>query len=175
MERPLEHIALENAVTINLNNKVIALQLQLTKFLNTVTLDQIDKLDINEMAGLQNKLKDNIEALKLVTTALSRMYDIIRKNKLPELMFKQNVKGISIAGVGKISLVDDVYTSVKSDMQKAAFEWLSDNGHSELIRKTVHPSSLKALIKSKIEGGEEIPEDMFSVYKFTYSRINQEK
>ena len=90
-------------------------------------------------------------------------------------MQEKNINGISYAGIGKVSLIDDAYVSVKANQQQAAFKWLSDMGHGEIIKQTVHEEKLKALLKNKLKEGEEIPEDIFNVQEYKYSKIKREK
>lgn len=166
---------LEREELKDLSAQVTALQFQLTRFLDGFSYRSLEELEITELAALQNRLKQDIEAIKLVESTLGKYYDNIRKSKLPDLMFEQDVKGIVVAGVGRVSLVDDVYASIKSNQQSEAFQWLDDHGHKDLIRETVHPSSLKALMKSKIKEGEEVPEELFNVTPITYTKIITEK
>jgi hypothetical protein len=166
---------LERRVIRELSAQVTALQFRLNRFLDEFSYESLDELEITELAALQNRLKQDIEALKLAESSLGKYYDIIRKHKLPELMFAQDVKGIVVSGVGRVSLVDDVYASIKSNQQSEAFQWLDDHGHKNLIRETLHPSSLKALMKSKIKEGEEVPEELFNVTPITYTKITTEK
>jgi predicted DNA-binding protein YlxM (UPF0122 family) len=159
----------------DLSEQITRLVSSLSKFLIDLGYGKLDELSINELAELQKVIKEDIEAIKTVETTLGKYFDIIRKTKLPELMHEQDIKGIAIAGVGRVSLVDDIYASIKKDQQSEAQQWLDDHGHGDLIRETVHPSSLKALLKSKLKEGEEIPEDLFKVTPYTYSKILTEK
>lgn len=166
---------LDNEKLKNLSEKITELGENLGIFLNEFTYEKLDELDITELAALQNKMKQDLESVKLIESTLGRYHDIIRKTKLPDLMSENGINGISVAGVGRVSLIDDMYASIRTSNQASAFEWLSDHGHKALIKETVHPSSLKALMKSKLKGGEEIPEELFSVTPYTYSKITAEK
>jgi len=42
--------------------------------------------------------------------------------------------------------------------------WLVDNGYAYNQKRGVHPQTLKAYVRGRIEGGEELPRDLFGVY-----------
>ena len=48
-------------------------------------------------------------------------------------------------------------------------------GHGEIIKETVHEGALKVLLKNKLKEGEEIPEDIFNIQEYKYSKIKREK
>ena len=116
-----------------------------------------------------------MESAKLIQTTLSKWHDLVRKRLLPEKLQEKNINGITFTGIGKVSLIDDAYVSVKANQQQSAFEWLSDMGHGEIIKETVHAGVLKALLKNKLKEGEEIPEDIFNIQEYKYSKIKSEK
>lgn len=160
---------------VELDQHITLLLVKLDKFLTDLTFNELDKLGMVQLAALQNNLKDNIETVKIVETTLGKYHDSIRKHKLPDLMIEQDIKGMVVDGVGRVSLVDDMYASIKSNKQSEAHQWLDDHGHGDLIRESVHPSSLKALMKSKMKEGDDIPDDIFNVTPYTYCKITAEK
>ena len=159
----------------NLNTKITELQGALCGFLDDLSYQQLDNLSLPETVALQSEIKSNIDDMKLMESTLVKYYDILRKVKLPEIMASQDITGVAVSGVGRVSLVDDMYASIKKEQQSKAHLWLGDHGHKDLIRETVHPSSLKALLKFKLKEGEEIPEDIFNVIPYTYAKITKTK
>lgn len=164
-----------NNIVTQLTKNIFEIQKLTKKFTDIYQYESLQSLDLDQLAHLQNQLKDNLEAVKLVQTTLSKYHDIIRKGILPEKMNKEKIEGVSYTGVGKVSLVDDCYVSIKKDMQKQAIQWLDDLGHVELKREVVHPQSLKSLLKQKLKEGDDIPENIFNVQKYKYTKIKRVK
>jgi hypothetical protein len=158
-----------------LKQQLAELEKTTLEFTEWYQYESMQVLDIELLANLQKNIKDNLESAKLIETTLSKWHDLVRKRLLPEKLQEKNINGISYAGIGKVSLIDDAYVSVKANKQQSAFEWLSDMGHGEIIKETVHAGALKALLKNKLKEGEEIPEDIFNVQEYKYSKIKREK
>ena len=164
---------LNNETQKHVSDAITSLQARTAYFLETYK--DLDNYSIDELAAIQSKLKKDIDNIKIAESALVKFYEVIRKDKLPQLMDNQDINGVSINNVGRVSIIDDCYASIKSNKKSEAFEWLDDHGHADMITRNVHPSSLKALMKSKIKDGEEIPKDIFSVHEFKYSKITKKK
>lgn len=139
--------------------------------LDTHTNEHLDVLDVKALAVIQSELSEQIDALKSARSALITVFDNIRNNKLPALMEDEGLEKFSLTGVGTVYTQDDAYVSIHSDKKSDAHEWLSDSGHGECIKPNVNANSLKALIKSLIKKGEDIPEDIFKITPYTQTRI----
>lgn len=160
-----------NSRLANLNLMITQVQCTLKDLLMDLNYDVIEKLSIEELAEIHLKIKNDIDALKVIQSTLVKYYDLIRKTALPELMQKQNIESLIIPNLGKLDLIDDLYASIKIDEQKNAYEWLDDNGHGGIIKQTVNAQTLKALLKSKIKLDEDIPEDFFKITKYKHVKI----
>lgn len=136
-------------------------------------LDEIRATDLREMAICQKNIQNMIENLKASASAMQKVYDIIRMDIIPTKMDDTGVTNIKFEGVGKIVLTGDINASIKADSKEAAYEWLGDHGHGDLIVPTVNSSSLKALLKKKMQEGEEVPDDLFNVSPFTRASITK--
>lgn len=156
------------------------------EFLNNNSFSSLEKeKDIQVLVKLQDDIKRILENIDLSKKTLNMYYDILRKNIVPELMDKTGVNAIDIKGLGKICLVPDLYASFKIDKKEAAFEWLSDLGYKEVITKSIHPGTLKKIMKDKIKEIEKIQDTeksketleelkkLFSLFPFTYSKITR--
>ena len=100
-------------------------------------------------------------------------FDFLRITKIPTQMEDEGVDRITITGVGRVSLTADMHVSVKTDMKAKFYDWLRDNGRSDLISETVNASTLKAAVKGMYKAGEEIPEDLLNVSPFTRASITK--
>ena len=100
-------------------------------------------------------------------------FDFLRITKIPTQMEDEGVDRITITGIGRVSLTADLHVSVKTDMKAKFYDWLRDNGRSDLISETVNASTLKAAVKGMYKAGEEIPEDLLNVSPFTRASITK--
>jgi hypothetical protein len=60
--------------------------------------------------------------------------------------------------------------SYRKDQEPAVFDWLRDQGYGDVIKPAVHPSTLKATIKSILEEGGEIIPEIFLIEKQTLKK-----
>jgi len=124
---------------------------------------------IREMNRVQQEKDQLEETLKKVNSR----FDHLRLAAIPNKMDEEGIPNITIEGIGRVSLTSDAYVSIKAGMKDQAWQWLSDNGHGDLITETVNPSSLKAAVKQMIGKAEEVPEDLFNVTPFTRASITR--
>jgi hypothetical protein len=54
---------------------------------------------------------------------------------------------------------------------KAFAKRLNEEGHAAKFEKTIHPSTLKSLIKERLASGEPVPEDLFGVHQGKVAKI----
>lgn len=124
---------------------------------------------IREMDRVQQQ-KDHLDSeLKKINSR----FDYLRLAAVPNKMDEEGIDNITIEGVGRLGLTSDAYVSIKAGMKDQAWQWLSDNGHGDLITETINPSSLKAAVKQMISKAEEVPEDLFNVTPFTRASITR--
>jgi len=103
-------------------------------------------------------------------------YDAIRKYLLPERMEDEGLSNMKITGIGRISLRTDVYASILAVNKDVAYDWLRGTGHGGIIKETVHAGTLKALMKTIIkEGGDLPPEEIVKVQPYTIAVLTKAK
>lgn len=124
---------------------------------------------IREMKAVQAKKEELDEALSLV----NKRYDYIRLQVIPNRFDNEGITNMKVEGVGRVQLTGDLYTSIKAGQKEAAYQWLSDTGHGDVIQPNINPSTMKAMIKAMIGKGEEIPEEFFTVTPFTRASITK--
>ncbi len=125
------------------------------------------------------ELTATIEITKTELKDLTRRYDELRKELIPEAM---QVAGlVTDAGKGKystasgatVSLRGDMFVGIQRGQEETAHEWLRKNGHGALIKPTVHSSTLRAFGKEQTGLGKPLPETLFNVFAFTYAVITK--
>jgi hypothetical protein len=134
------------------------------KYKGRATLDVIRVMD---------QFRAEKERLESVLTEINKEYDYLRINLIPQKMEEDGIDNISVDGVGRVSLTGDMYVRVNSDNRDRLHDYLKDIGKSSLITETVNASTLKAVVKSMIRAGEEIPEEIIKVTPFTRASITK--
>lgn len=127
------------------------------------------KVMAERMRMLQREKEETEEMLK----GINRDLDELRLRLIPEYMAENDLRTVTLEGIGRISLTMDCYASVLPDMKFQAYEWLAMHGFDGLIQAYVQPSTLKATIKEGLKAGQTFPEDLFKVQPFTRASITK--
>lgn len=135
--------------------------------------DRMRELPIQEAAKVQHTLQNLIESIGGCKTQMQKVFDFCRFTVIPEVMEANDLQTVKVAGVGRVGLTSDLNVSIKAGMKQAAYEYLDDYGHGDLIINTVNSSSLKALAKDYFKKGEELPDEIFNVSPFTRATITK--
>lgn len=81
-------------------------------------------------------------------------------------LLEHNVKSLDLEGLGKCAYAQTVYPTVKD--QEALFASLRAMDAASLIKETVHPQTLKAFVKERLEQNLPLPD---GVETFTKQHI----
>jgi hypothetical protein len=131
--------------------------------------DKMTAVDlIRAMAALRIKKDAHEEAGKIITAE----FDFLRNVKIPQVFEAQGLQIVKVEGVGRCNLTGDLQATIPSDQKDAAYTWLRDNGRGDLIQPIVNSSTLKAMIKGMMQGGEDVP-DCFRVHVFSRASITK--
>lgn len=144
-----------------------ALVSQAQALANQLTVDEIAEAvkasPLKQLAVLHSGYKENIDSLADLKTTLQKAYDWLRISHIPERMDAEDLESITIEGVGRMYLTTQFQASIKSGAKDGAYEYLTDNGHGDIIQSTVNASSLKALAKAKLKDNDPLPTELFNV------------
>jgi len=124
---------------------------------------------IREMRRVQMAKDETETELK----KLNKHFDFLRITKVPQMMEDEGIRNLNVEGVGRVSLTADMHVSIKDGQKESFYEWLRDNGRSDLIQPNVNPSTLKATVKNMVKEGEVVPEEMLNVSPFTRASITK--
>jgi hypothetical protein len=133
----------------------------------------INVAELSELARLQRDTKQLADTLKETRAIVNVVYDKLRTAKIPDKMEDEGIEKVSFEGVGRISLTVDAYVSVLAENRPALHQWLTANGHDDLISDTVNSSTLKAFVLNRSKEGEEIP-SMVKFEPYTRASITKE-
>lgn len=109
--------------------------------------------ELYDIRAEKEQLEDRLKSLN------SRKDELERK-LLPSAMEDAELTKVSIDGVGTIYLKPELNCYVKKDVESEFFEWLRSNNHGDLIKETVHHSTLKSWAKEQLENGAPLPPQM---------------
>jgi len=132
-----------------------------------------DAMALKDLIVAMHAIQLQKDAIESELKAINAEFDFLRITKIPTQMEDEGVDRITITGVGRVSLTADMHVSVKTDMKAKFYDWLRDNGRSDLISETVNASTLKAAVKGMYKAGEEIPNDLLNVSPFTRASITK--
>lgn len=123
------------------------------------------------------ELEKQLEQMSAAMAPLAAEYEHVRKRTLPQIAENSGVTTVVIQFTpeyrGRVGLTSDLYVQMIGN-QAECFEWLGDNGHGDLIKKAVHPGSLKAAMKRRIETGQGTPpSDKFKLTPFKFATITR--
>ncbi len=152
-------------------------KLQQALLLGQVAKTAEDGAELSPMALIKDRAKRMKELatvygiIKPVYDSINAEFDQIRKKTLPDLMAAEDVRTITLDGIGRVQLAGDCYASIPAEQQEAAFEWLRGNNYGDLIKETVHSATLKAWAKEGLAAGRELPEGVFKVEPYVRASI----
>jgi hypothetical protein len=132
-----------------------------------------DGLSLAELAREMLRVKKEKERIDAASKEINKEYDFLRITKLPEQAETEGTRGAKYSGIGRLSFTSDMYVSVKAGCLPTVSRWLQDTGRGDLIIETVNSSSLKAVVKQAMVGGEEVPTDALNVSPFTRASITE--
>ncbi len=134
---------------------------------------KFDGLPVTDLVKAFKSVGDEKEAAELALKKINAQYDFLRLVKIPAIFDEQELKNITVDGVGRCQLTSDIYASVKTGQKDAMFLFLRDTGRESLIKEEVNASTLKACLKGMIKAGEEIPEELFNCAPYSRASITK--
>ena len=114
--------------------------------------------ELTSMVHDLRDLKDKKEALEDELKGVNAQIRALAEHKIPEYMSENEIEKFSVTGAGTVYVTQKVYANVKADNREAFFQWLREHGSGDLIKETVHPSTLNAFAKEQLTEGKDIPD-----------------
>ena len=139
------------------------------------------------------------EKEKELALAKKRLREI-NEGTLPALMDELGLETFTTQSGLKISIKEAIRASIAKKNQAAAMAWLRQHGHEKLIKhkievnpsnpneaemivkmleefsfndnESVHAQTLAKFVREKLEAGEDIPQELFGVYRQRISKIS---
>lgn len=135
--------------------------------------DILSQKSVVDIAKIQYAVNEALEAADRLKKELQKCFDFVRYVATPEAMDKAEIENVRVEGVGTVYLTSDYNISIVKDQKEVAYDWLTENGHEDVIIETVNSSTLKSIIKKHLAVGDELPEGVFNVNPFTRAQIKK--
>lgn len=145
----------------------------------------------NKMEALHVLQTEKIQELEVITEDGKRIQEVL----LPDLMTEVGLTELTLTSGRKIIIKRDIFTNVSKERFDAAEKWLIANNMASIIKtqvivpdefvtqlmlmklpfevkKSIHPQTLKALVKEQIEqNNSTFPKETFAVFEKTMAMV----
>lgn len=130
---------------------------------------------VPELAAAMVAVENAKEYLEAVLKCANAELDTLRMKCIPAAADDAKLDTpIRIAGIGRISLLPDLFVHTKSEEVPKLYAWFRKNKLSDIIKETINPSTLKAWIKDRIKAGKSYPSELLTVTPITKASITRE-
>lgn len=151
-------------------NHLVSMDMFVTDMLAAVK-GGVPELSAVEACRVMHRLNQLHEVTDGIKKELGKVYDTSRMAWVPTKFEEEGIESTKIEGVGRVNLTSDI--NLQTPDKDMMYEWLHENGHSEIITETVNASTLKALVRKYIKDGKTVPDDVFVVKSFTRASITK--
>lgn len=119
------------------------------------------------------EVRQVLDTFKAAATAAEKVHNLLRINKIPDLMDEEGISTVTYDGLGRVTLTSDLRARIPAPQRDKAYEWLEENGFGDLIVDTINPSTLKAFCKRQIKDGNSPPDELFSITPFSRASVTK--
>ncbi len=111
----------------------------------------------NKMWEVADDLKKHLDKKKELKYSLKGTEEKIQvlSDKMIELLDEQDIKQIKFEGLGTFFIKGSSFPSVEDEAEM--LQWLTDNGHKDIIKTGVQPQTLRAFCNSLQSEGKPLP------------------
>jgi len=126
-------------------------------------LEEWEPKSAQEAIRMLVKLRDNYEALRILTKQIGKWKDRFTYTTIPEIMRTEGIKTITLDD-DRIRCTVNLRWSASMIDKDRGLEWLKENGHGDLIQDTVNAQTLASFARNLEEDeGIDLPDDIFKV------------
>lgn len=92
---------------------------------------------ITTLANEQIDLENRLEVAEANVKAIKEELRQVTEERLPEAMLACGIRDFTLEDGSKVTVHDDIATSVVADKRAQAFDWLERNGHGSIVKHMV--------------------------------------
>ncbi len=121
-------------------------------------MSRYNSMSLKELAKEMDRLHQALTDAHDEVSSLKKEWDEVRKICLPDKMKELGIEQARLEDIGNLTIRTDAVCYVTKSNVASLCQWLEENGHSQLISKTVDNKALKKFIANQLILGEEVPE-----------------
>ena len=122
----------------------------------------------------------DLKAAEEQVKKLKKEVDHLSGEVIPTMMQEMNLATLKLADGSAVEVKPVYGASIPVAKKEEAFNWLRSNGLGDLIKNEVpvqklkvEPMTLKALVRERIEAGQDMPSDLFNVFAGNRTKITR--
>lgn len=135
-----------------------------------------DALSSVEAIHLQNQVHQFKEKVsEMIKSPAEKIFDILRFTVIPELMLDEGITSLTVEGVGRCNIMDDISVSVPAENKAQFNEWLVESGFEDLITQTVNAQTLAKFVREQLKkkDGVKLPTELIKITPVTRAQITR--
>lgn len=137
--------------------------------------DGIAIVPVADVAKLFFALKMKHEELDTARKRISKTLDYLDKHVIPSSLEHEGTDMIRVPEIKRSFGIRNMTTASMID-REAAFKWLRENGHGDMVQETVNAGTLASFARNlMLEEGIDLPNDIFKVNSYRKTGVTQYK
>tara|TARA_S200002703_G_scaffold98763_1_gene85405 strand:- start:80 stop:658 length:579 start_codon:yes stop_codon:yes gene_type:complete len=163
------------------------------------SVEKMDQGDLTTVAGMARAIRDKEQEVTALEQKLKDEKKALLKltdEELPTMLAEIGLTSMKLDDGSEVTVKPTYGASILVDNRPAAYEWLREHGHDDIIKNTVacafgrgeddqasafkafaekqgyyaeqkteiHPQTLRAFVKERVESGDEFPMELFGAY-----------
>lgn len=163
------------------------------------SVEKLDQGDLTTVAGMARAIRDKEQEISALEQKLKDEKKLLLKltdEELPTMLAEIGLTSMKLDDGSEVTVKPTYGASILVDNRPAAYEWLREHGHDDIIKNTVacafgrgeddkasafkafaeqqgyfaeqkteiHPQTLRAFVKERVETGDEFPMELFGAY-----------
>ena len=163
------------------------------------SVEKMDQGDLTTVAGMARAIRDKEQEVTALEQKLKDEKKALLKltdEELPTMLAEIGLTSMKLDDGSEVTVKPTYGASILVDNRPAAYEWLREHGHDDIIKNTVacafgrgeddqasafkafaekqgyyaeqkteiHPQTLRAFVKERVESGNEFPMELFGAY-----------
>ena len=163
------------------------------------SVEKMDQGDLTTVAGMARAIRDKEQEVTVLEQKLKDEKKALLKltdEELPTMLAEIGLTSMKLDDGSEVTVKPTYGASILVDNRPAAYDWLREHGHDDIIKNTVacafgrgeddqasafkafaekqgyyaeqkteiHPQTLRAFVKERVESGDEFPMELFGAY-----------
>jgi len=149
------------------------------------SVENLDQDSLSSVAGLARAIRDKEALIEDLENRLKDQKKQLLKltdEDLPTMLAEMGLSSFTLDDGSNVQVKQTYGASIAVDNRPAAYDWLRDKGYDDIIKNTVscqfasqqgyyaeqkteiHPQTLRAFVKERVEKGDDFPMELFGAW-----------